>query len=35
MKEDFKMENLLTSTIFFKELLLKMTINRSVIKEDK
>ena len=37
MKEDFKMamENLLTSTTFFKELLLKMSINRSVIKEEK
>ena len=37
MKKDFKMavENLLTSTTFFKELLSKMSINRSVIKEEK
>ena len=37
MKKDFKMamENLLTSTTFFKEVLSKMSINRSVIKEEK
>ena len=37
MKKDFKMtmENLLASTTFFKGVVLKISINRSVIKEEK
>ena len=36
MKRDFKtaMENLLASTTFFKGVVLKISINRSVIKEE-
>ena len=37
MKKDFKMalENLLASTTFFKGVVFKISINRSVIKEEK